>query len=198
MKFLLLNGGGLDSLAVAKLARQQYPDSRIESVYFGYGSPSEPKTSAGARAIAEAYCDKHDHYNMCKNENGVITPLSNMLVPLNQDFWGIPFWGAWLLVNGYVQATHRGMDVLLSGIWGDGYRPEINVYLEKFMACSKITPKRVVHEAPLFGIDRELVNEIVKDDPIVGKTWSCNSLTACGKCRKCLFRKLFDIKHDGE
>jgi 7-cyano-7-deazaguanine synthase in queuosine biosynthesis len=197
MKFLLLNGGGLDSLAVAKLTRQQYPDAVIESIHFRCGHDSEEKLAAGARAIADAYCTTHDEYFLAKSKDGQLVPGGDMTVTLKNNFVGVPFWGAWLLVNGFVFATRRKADVLLTGIWADGYRPEILTWIDKLLHSSLITPFNVIHEAPLYGVDRALIHYIVEDDPVLDKTWSCNSSIPCRNCRKCQFRKDFNLPNSG-
>jgi 7-cyano-7-deazaguanine synthase in queuosine biosynthesis len=199
MKFLLLNGGGIDSLAVARATRTQYPKAVIESVHFCYGQPAEAKLAKGAKAIADKYCNSHDEYHMCKSIDGEIGPVEDMTIPLiGGTFRGIPFWGLWLLINGFVIAQKRKCEYLLTGIWADAYRPEMIDYLEKALGASKITRKRVSLEAPLYGHDRELVYWIVEDDPVLSQTWSCNYDPPCGVCRKCEYREEKNIVYTGE
>lgn len=188
MNILLLNGGGLDSLCLAKLTREQYPTDHIESIHIIYGNPAATEQSNAASKIADKYCDAHKTLTMMDGSD----PLSlatNLPISSNPDFIGIPFYASLLFVNGYSYAVKNEYDVVLMGL-KTPYTKDYKDALERFINMSTITKIRPKIEFPFLesGINDEAVFNYIRDD-IVSDTYSCNQSPACGVCSKCAFRE---------
>ena len=200
MKVLMLNGGGLDSLCMAKLAREQNPDAFVQSLYVSYGLPSAPHTAKSAQRIADRYCNAHEAFYMQKqtgDQKVSASLFTTSPTAAGNLFRHVPHYGLLLIVTAYSYAIANGFTHILCGIKKEARSPEFFKYFEKTLKTAKLTGSQPILETPLFDAEFALIHHLIKDDPLITKTWSCNEDHECGVCVKCQLRKKFAIIYDG-
>lgn len=179
---VLLNSGGLDSLAVAMLLKEQ--KHIVHSLYIDLGQRSKAKGIVACRRIADAYCDSHEVI--------VMFPDDRYLIEMKNGP-NLPFMGAALFILGSVYARSKGIDFIASGLKGDSNKDDFNTRFLHLLKASKMT-KPVIPLRPVSGMkDFKEVFEVIKDSPIMRHTYSCNVIPKCGGCVKCKLRKKYSI-----
>ena len=109
----------------------------------------------------------------------------------------VPHFGLLLIVTAFAYAAANGFGVVMSGIKSEARKPEFFPYFSKVLESAKLTRSEVELETPLFDAPFPLVYHIIRDDPLLQATWSCNELEACGQCVKCKLRQERGIVYDG-
>ena len=188
MKYLLLNGGGMDSLAVARMMREYHPNDFIQSLTICTGLPNEPRLRPAAEAISAKYCDLHDEVHLTHG-TGVKAELG---MPLVGHLFGVPFYCLLMLSIGMSYGMRRGFDVVVSGMKTDTadakYLPAFQQVLNSSVPTMGATSKPPKLLTPLYGTDNNTVFQSIADDSLLNQTVSCNRATSCGICGKCTLR----------
>ena len=185
MKYVLLNSGGTDSLAVAYSYKRQ--GHEVHSLYINIGMDHEQRALDASQQIADAYCVSHKVIEL-KGLSRVIPRFGiQYSIPVTYQ----PIMMATL---GKIYAHSISADGLISGNKG-GATLDIS-FEDKFNACSKTYTNEVVHYIrPIFNLkDFSNLYPIIKDLPLLNTTTSCTQHPACGVCNKCLKRKHFNME----
>jgi len=180
---LLLNSGGIDSLAVAKKV-SRLSTATLHSVYIDVGQLSRVPAKEAALKIAAKYCISHE----------VMQVFPDDRYHIEYDVGrNIPFLGAAIFMFGAIYARSRDIDFIASGLKNDGVSVEFNEKFLSLLATSKKT-KVVIPLRPLQNYSSyEEIIEDIRGDELLPETWSCNRPKKCGECPKCLKRKELSI-----
>ena len=188
MKYPLLNGAGMDSLAVAKLLREHHPNDFIQSLTIFTGLPNESRLRPAAEAIATAYCDRHDELHLTHG-TGVKAELG---MPLVGALFGVPFYCLLMLSIGMSYGMRHGYDFVVSGMKVDTadkhYLPAFQRVLDSSVPTVSAPTKPPKLLTPLFTMNNDSIFSITKEDPLLNQTVSCNREVSCGLCGKCTLR----------
>ena len=203
-RILFLNSGGLDSLCVAKITREQYPDAYIKSLFFDFGTPNANRATVASKLISEKYCDDWEKlYFKKETPEGQVDAASlfwtdcKYLGTQVTAFPHLPFQNLYFYFMAFAYAVCNDFEYVLTGIKHDSIRKrEFFIYFHKFIrsvstfAMLELLPKL---ETPLMGEPKELIYHICKDDDLLEYTVSCNLEEECGHCSKCTSRAEFGI-----
>jgi 7-cyano-7-deazaguanine synthase in queuosine biosynthesis len=188
---LILNSGGMDSLAVAKLMRQEYPassDVSIRSLFVGTGLPNESRSRIAARAVAATYCDSHDEL-FVRQADGSEADLAR---PLVGHLFGVPYYSLMMLTFGLAYGMRHNCHYVVSGMkpdaLGPGYMDALKTVLAESLSTSRSTWIKPQLLMPVLEISNDDIFSLIKDDPLFSQTVSCNQAEPCGRCGKCILR----------
>jgi 7-cyano-7-deazaguanine synthase in queuosine biosynthesis len=187
-RLLLLNGGGMDSLAVAKIARRDHPATFIKSLTIGLGLPNQSRVVVAANLIANTYCDSHETVFLTK-DTGVQVQMG---MPLVGNLFGVPFYALQLLTLGMSYGMLHGCGAVLSGLKPDAIDEQYLPAFRQVLASSRPTMKAITSKpelwTPIFEMPNDDIFKEIKDDPLLSQTVSCNQAEPCGRCGKCKLR----------
>jgi len=185
MKAVLLNSGGLDTLAAIKKLRVIDPTLELHSLFIDLGQPNAVRGKAAAKTIADAYCLTHKEFIF---PDGLTA----------EDFEGetervrTPYLNVLLHILAASYARKLNIQYIVSG--SDSYlSDDFNAKFAAILAEEGKAPYVVIPVHPLKGISRQDRIPIVIDDPLLNQTVSCNEETPCGVCCKCAFRLSFGL-----
>ena len=187
MDAVLLNSGGLDTLATAKILHQA--GHTLHSLYVDVGQVNRIPTLASAKKIADLYCESHHVYNF---PEVFIVPIEKLKSP------GVAFQSCFVFVCGAIYAKTIGVDFVASGLKGDAATDNFDSCYLNFLNTSKLTSTPAPIR-PLFKGEgsplptMEYLMEVIGDIESVKQTYSCNSYPPCGVCAKCLKRQEMGI-----
>jgi hypothetical protein len=188
VRYLLLNGGGMDTLAVAKTLRAEHPNDYIRSLMICMGLPNESRARLAARAITREYCDAHDELHFLHGTGG----KAEMGMPLVGNLFGVPFYSLLVMSIGMSYGMRRSFQFVVTGMKTDAAGPGYMEAFQHILGASKPTmgaptpPPKLL--TPLMGVRNEVIHDIIKDDPLLNQTVSCNRAEPCGVCGKCELR----------
>jgi 7-cyano-7-deazaguanine synthase in queuosine biosynthesis len=174
MKTVMLNSGGLDSLALAVMLSKQ--GHEVHSLYVDTGSKNREQAMAAASKIAAAHCA--DHYVIAVDGLKTTPKVAR----------GIPYQGFFFTLLGSIYAASLDIDYVTSGNKGE---MSDDSFEETFMNVLKSVKVRdtKIPLRPFRGIiDINQIYMIAKDSPVLKDTWSCGQSTKCGVCNKCRMR----------
>jgi len=184
MDILLLNGGGLDTLAAAM--KLQAEGNTVHSLHVICDMPAAAKIQAAAAAIAAEYCASHKEVTL----SGLAPWGIREKNPFTTRFFSIP---QAQIVFSCIAASHalkEGITAIANGVkdrepYGALFEPAITE-LHGMNRNGFGTP--VTFQRPLDGLQMADVLEIIKDSPILHQTVSCLQDPPCGTCGKCKIR----------
>lgn len=190
MDVILLNSGGLDSLASAIIAKQN--NHTLRSVHVKFNYPIADIALTAAQAIADEYCDSHKIINL--------TDLDPVGTEYGDRFRPVPYQQAILCTIGADIAQKTKLTRVISGVRRaeifysiDSYKEHLEMSLNQF----RISEHNDLHFMfPLQNIplnEKQVFYDIIKDSPVLHDTVSCLNVPACGICIKCLFRQEYSI-----
>ena len=199
MKAILFNSGGLDSLCTAKILRTQFPDLFIQSIFLSHGGKYEDIICETSKLVAKEYCDNHrEFYFREKNSDGTFQNTGG--VPLDHPrYKQITYRSLNLLQFGYSFALVNDFDTIFLGLKSIDYQDNLVPAFLKLAKTSKMrefNPNLKI-EFPIWDYSQDKVFDIIKDDPLLTKVYSCMRVPECGICLKCEWRKRYGIEYDG-
>ena len=168
-KVLMMNGGGIDSLALAIL----YHKSNIElySLYIDWGYPNNIALSNAASSIANMYCASHKVIQV----HGLI------------DGFFVPKYQHCMIVSIAISyAIRHGIQKIITGGNGTDNTSDFLTGFDIVIKANKHNKIPITVEWPLEGkYDPEQIYPLVKDSPLFYNTVSCLRNPVCGICHKC-------------
>lgn len=190
MDILLLNGGGLDSLAAAM--KLQAAGNTVHSLHVITDVPAAATLQAAAKAIASEYCASHKEVTL----SGLAPWGIKTKNPVTTRFFQIP---QAQIVFSCIAASHalkEGITAIANGVkdrepFGALFEPAITE-LHGMNRNGFGTP--VTFQRPLDGLGIADVLEIVKDSPVLNQTVSCLMDPPCGTCGKCQIRASINLQ----
>ena len=174
-KVLLLNGGGVDTLAVVlKLIALGY---EVHSLLLNIGQLNAERIKEAARTIAREYCASHTELDMFQK--------GEFVRQTERGITGVAFQAGVIFMIGAMYARAKGFDYLASGLKNDAVEEGFNEAFLELCRKQKMA-KPVIPMRPLSNLTefRE-VYEIVKNDPLLKETYSCHTDPKCGVCEIC-------------
>ena len=190
MKTILLNSGGLDSLACAMLLNQA--GHEVHSLYVDLGYPNDSVARVASALVASTYCADHEVVTV-----GNLPAMGMADPPTNIGFRPVAYQPMLLHSLAVSLATNKGYSEVCAGVRNNayvGYEYDtlLNAYLNKFQRLTGYGTVRLSFPINQVNTDDWLYS-IVKDSPILHQTVSCLSLPPCGACIKCLIRSKYAI-----
>lgn len=187
MRVLLLNGGGIDSLAVAMLLKASEHD--VMSLHVDLGYPNAEPCRNAAELIATTYCSSHKLITLNGLDAMGVDPA------IDTRYRPIQYQQLVLSSIGCSHAQMNGITYVTSGFrhgfLTNEFKPRLNGLLAQ-VKLSYLNPILVEH--PLAGLSGDdAVFGIIQNSPILHQTVSCLQLPACGVCSKCLLRAKYNI-----
>jgi 7-cyano-7-deazaguanine synthase in queuosine biosynthesis len=180
MKVVLLNSGGVDTLAVAKMYKDQ--GHEVHSLYISLGQENNKKASTAAKKIAKEYCASHHSVE--------VSGLAPIVI---NGFLTMPFQMLTIFVIGACYARQIGCDYIASGnkkqVISDNFKQMFADYLRTSRITEPVIPMMPLAE---YGSMKE-VYDFVKDEPLLKQTVSCNHKELCKTCIKCIERQQLGI-----
>ena len=183
MKYVFLNSGGLDSLAVAILLKNA--GHELYSIFINLGADNSETSSVAAQKIADMYCTSHK----------VITV--DGLKGIDETSKSIPnaIYIYHFIASSY--ANLMGIDAITGGHKNDFYNPNFTDVLDLLVTGYKEGKPRTARR----GLYRPLKDSnssnqtymIAKDSPLLSQTVSCIEKIPCGECAKCKMRLSLNI-----
>lgn len=197
MKFLILNGGGIDSLCVAKIIKDQYPNIPTLSLYCNFGSPQRLKASKAAKLIANKYYNEHKELFLGEHKEGGTLSYANLLTANHRVVFPIiPNLNMQLFSVGQSLGIQQNCTHMISGVKHEIFNKGALINYDNILKNTRLY-RGLKLEAPLFLTRFSLIYHIVKDDSLLHQTWSCNFDEECGECHKCKVRKEYGIVYKG-
>jgi len=183
LKAVLLNSGGIDTLAAAQMLKEQ--GHELHSLFIGMGQPNQVLALIASKKIADAYCSSHFEF-IIPGEWSVSSP--------NAPAGGIsiPYLTGVVFLMGCVYARKIGVEYIVSAVKGthvEAFKPTL-LALQK---ANSIIPVIIIPITPLENKSDAEVYEMVKNNPLLKETVSCAWSPPCGVCKKCLDRKAREI-----
>jgi 7-cyano-7-deazaguanine synthase in queuosine biosynthesis len=189
-KIVLMNSGGLDSLACAMVLKNL--GFETHSLHLGIGQMNRGPAKRAARKIAKKYCTSHTYLRIFPWRRVVhLNKLSS------KDFWCLPFQGHIVCTIGAAWARTKDINFIASGSKVDIWPLEADRLFEDFMRSSNLSTPVVLLRPLRQGRDYITTFAIVQRDmEMASKTVSCRFQTwrgPCGECPKCERRKRYSI-----
>ncbi|BCS54056.1 hypothetical protein [Geobacter sp. SVR] len=178
MKRVILNSGGIDSLALAIKCK----DDELHSLHVHIGVPSSDAQAEAAEKIANEFCASHKVIEV----HGLLTPPPEG-GPLKPLSYNTPT----LAMLGSSYAMIMGIVSVISGNRNERVNKDFEKYFTR-MLQTHVRDERV-YSRPLGSLKLEDVYQIVKEHPLFPQTVSCLSYPPCGTCPKCQIRKNYGI-----
>jgi len=191
MDIVLLNGGGVDSLAAALILKNS--GHTLHSLHVQFDYPASASMVVAAKAIADAYC-----------ADQVVVTVAG-LVPWGMNapeatptgrYRSVP--NLQLVVSGIAAsyATRNGYSYIANGVknqevWGNGFEPAISALIANHNHSQLKQP--LLFMRPLSALDDAAVYALVAGNSVLNQTVSCLSSPPCGTCFKCLLRKSHNL-----
>ncbi len=188
MKVLLLNGGGIDSLAVAMILQKS--GHEVHSLHVDFGYPSSIPEKAAAELIASTYCADHLNISMSGLD------AMGLDASIEPRFRPVQYQQLLLTTIGASHAQMNDMPYVVTGVRGNAivgaeFKPLFEELVRQ-VNLKYLKPISVVH--PLETVtSTDALYALVEDSPILHDTVSCLALPACGTCLKCVFRAKYGI-----
>ncbi len=183
MKAVILNSGGLDTLAAMIILRKQ--NAELHSLYIGMGQPNDERARLSAKKLADEYCLTHYELTIPGkwSVNSPKAPAGGI---------SIPYLSGVVFLLGCVYARKIEVDYVVSAVKGnftEDFKPAL-LMLQKSL---DIAPKIIIPVTPLEDKTDEDVYLIIKNNPLAKETTSCAHENPCGICKKCIWRKSIGI-----
>ena len=189
MKILLLNSGGLDSLACAIVLKHNGHETH--SLYVDLGYPNTDASKVASKLIADTYCVAHDSIavvglqarGFLKYGHEGFEPIAHQQMVLNT------------LGASYAQVhefSHFCSGTRKDTPVGPGYLKGFNSTLAYYQtALIQMNPLELFQ--PINDLTNDQWFGIIKDSPVLHQTVSCLSSPPCGTCFKCKIRATYGI-----
>lgn len=175
MEVVLLNSGGLDSLAAAVQLRVIDPDVVIHSLYVSAGQANDASAKVAAQEIADAECASHS----------VITLEGMTYDDPDRELPRLPYRTTLYHIMGAIKCRQLGARYLAAGI--DVFFSEyFGKQFSALLAEETSAPFTVIPLHPIRTMSRPERVALVKEHPLASKVVSCEYPTPCGECSKCL------------
>lgn len=188
MRVLLLNGGGIDSLAVAMILSASGHETHSLHVDFGY--PSSAPEKVAAELIASTYCANH--------LNVSVSGLDAMGFDeaIEPRYRPVQYQQLLLTTIGASHAQMNSIPYVVTGVRGNAIvGPNFRELFGEIVGqvnLKYLKPISLVH--PLETVTTtDALFSIIQNSPILHDTVSCLALPACGTCIKCKFRAKYGI-----
>lgn len=181
-KMVLLNSGGMDSLATAIILHKQ--NHELHSLYVDMYQPNRKQGIAASKKIAKKYCKSHEVLDLFQDDR-YIRPIKTGPQ--------IPWMGHLAYLIGAIHARCHEIDYVAGGLKSDSVGKEFNAHYMNYLRANTLR-RPITLIRPLDNIDDFYrVYDIIKDDKLLKHTWSCNDYPKCKKCGKCKLRKKYSI-----
>ena len=184
MEYVLLNSGGLDSLAVAIMYHKK--GDILHSLYIDIGITTAEAAGESAKRIADMYCASHNTIKLSSDTNLIFNaPSGKPIVKYQAMLWHM---------LGAMYANKIGVKDILSGNKGKTLHPDFESKMQDMQALVINSTNEVFHRPLLNIFDLNQIYQIVKFSPLTTSTVSCAvSYPPCGVCNKCKQRQLVGI-----
>jgi 7-cyano-7-deazaguanine synthase in queuosine biosynthesis len=187
MKVLLLNGGGVDTLACAIIL--QASGHEAHSLHIDFGYPNSASCKVAAEIIATTHCVDHKVITVQGLDPMGFDPV------INDRYRPVQYQQLILSGIGSSHAQINGFTHVVSGFrhhfLTNQFKDLFNQLLSQ-VRLHYINPIRVDH--PLAGITTDqALFDIMKGSAILHDTVSCLFDPPCRTCSKCKFRSQFGI-----
>jgi 7-cyano-7-deazaguanine synthase in queuosine biosynthesis len=176
MKRVILNSGGLDSLALAMILHAA--GDELYSFHIHQGVASSDSQMASAQRIADKFCVSHK-----------VVEIHGLLQSPDSTGGPRPIACQTVLLAMLGQAYANLMNVV-SVVSGNRYERvtvEFEKHFNRSLKCVAKGNERV-YSRPLGAIYESDVWDIIKDEPLAPQTVSCLAEPPCGTCFKCVER----------
>ena len=188
MKVLLLNGGGLESLALSIILKHSLHE--VTSLHIDCGYLSSPRTKVAAKLIADTYCNSHVDIALSGlPAMGRVDPTLNRYQPFQYQQLVLSSIGA-----SYAQMN--GLNFVSSGFRHRLLSKEFKTQFTNLLREVKLAglnPLELTQPLLDLNMTDEALYNVIKDSPILHDTVSCLEEPACGTCSKCVLRAFYNI-----
>ena len=176
MKAVILNSGGVDSLASILVIKQKWEDLELHSLYIDLQSTNRMVSKHAAKKIAEEFCETHNVIEM--------PDLSWPEKSIEKKMF--PFQSALLATVGANYAKRIGAQVVLMGIDSVFHSEHYSRRLAAVFNETKSGQEDGVTPIfPLGSLSRKERLLIAKSHPLGPETVSCWQAIPCGVCGRC-------------
>lgn len=180
MKAVLLNSGGIDTLASIVALKEADPDVVLHSLTVWIGQKNFGSSHRAAQEIASKHCVTTDLI------------LLGDFAFIEDGVYKIPYRMALFHMIGAVKARHYGVEYIVSGI-DDGHHDHFGRKVTDLLSIEGRAPYAPVVVCPVRKLTRGERIFLAKKDPLFPVTVSCEEPEPCGTCQKCLDRKAAGI-----
>lgn len=188
MKTILLNSGGKDSLAVARLLHETH---ELHSCYIDMRIPENVRGAPAAAAIASRYCASHHIVQV--SSGPYLSPTTNLMPGWN--YTTVPFKLITTFSLGAMYGVTIGAKAIASGVRCDIFPEDVSERLRAMLDLSVRVRDSLEVIAPLNshkgkqGELEDVIFDLIKDDPLWKETSYCNEEPPCGACYGCRVRQ---------
>jgi len=186
MKAVLLNSGGIDTLAsVMKLKEDYGSNLELHSMIVGIGQENFRRARLAAKAIAMKYCTTHDEV-ILPGDWTLPVPLP-LMSPLPQHR-RTPYMALLLHTLGIVKARFYNLGFIVGGFDEYAVREEFPTKFVELQEELSVPPYTIQPIYPVAHMTPGERIDYVKDHYLVNTTVSCALPNPCGVCCKCRAR----------
>ena len=177
---VLLNSGGLDTLASIRKLQEIDPTLELHSLFIDLGQPNATRAKAAAQAIAANHCLTHKEFVFPEG-------LTAVEVDAETSKTRTPYLNVLLHILAASYARKLNIGYLVSGA-DDYLTAEFDKKFAAILAEEGRAPYAVIPLYPMRGIAKDDRIQYILNDPLINQTISCNEAVACGVCVKCAER----------